>query len=96
MRKDMARQEPARAERFSHPIRDFVIPDHAITSASVRSESVGQGITAEDMTTLRWVKPKIVVKVAFVKWTRDGLLGYPELIGARDDKSPREIRREAG
>ena len=56
----------------------------------------GEGITAEDMTALRWVKPKIVVEVSFVEWTRDGLLRHPEFIGVRDDKSPREIRREDG
>jgi len=30
----------------------------------------GEGITAEDMIALRWVKPKIVVEVSFVEWTR--------------------------
>jgi ATP dependent DNA ligase-like protein len=43
----------------------------------------GEGITAEEMTALRWVKPKIVVEVSFVEWTRDGLLRYPEFIGVR-------------
>ena len=54
----------------------------------------GEGITAEDMAALRWVKPKIVVEVSFVEWTRDGLLRHPEFIGVRDDKRPTEIRRE--
>jgi bifunctional non-homologous end joining protein LigD len=56
----------------------------------------GEGITAEDMKTLRWVKPKIVVEVSFVAWTRDGLLRHPEFIGVRPDKSPREVQREQG
>ena len=51
-------------------------------------------LTAEDMTALRWVKPKIVVEVSFVEWTRDGLLRHPEFVGVRDDKRPTEIRRE--
>jgi bifunctional non-homologous end joining protein LigD len=54
----------------------------------------GEGITADDMAALRWVKPTIVVEVSFVEWTRDRLLRHPEFIGVRDDKSPREIRRE--
>jgi bifunctional non-homologous end joining protein LigD len=54
----------------------------------------GEGITAEDMAALRWVKPKIVVEVSFVEWTRDGLLRHPEFIGVRDGKSPREVLRE--
>jgi ATP-dependent DNA ligase len=56
----------------------------------------GESITAEDMATLRWVKPKIVVEVSFVEWTRDGLLRHPEFLGVRNDKSPREVRREDG
>ncbi len=56
----------------------------------------GEGISTEDMTALWWVKPKMVVEVSFVEWTRDGLLRHPEFIGVRDDKGPREIRREDG
>ena len=58
----------------------------------------GEGITAEDMTALRWVKPKIVVEVSFVEWTRDGLLRHPEFIGVRDDKSTdlrSDVRRDS-
>jgi len=61
---------------------------------SSRTGHWGEGITAEDMTALRWVKPKIVVEVSFVEWTLDGLLRHPEFIGVRDDKAPREIRRK--
>jgi bifunctional non-homologous end joining protein LigD len=61
---------------------------------SNRTGHWGEGITAEDMTALRWVKPRIVVEVSFVEWTRDGLLRHPEFLGTRDDKRPREIRRE--
>ena len=48
------------------------------------------------MAALRWVKPKIVVEVSFVEWTLDGLLRHPEFIGVRDDKPPREVRRDQG
>jgi ATP-dependent DNA ligase len=54
----------------------------------------GEGITAEDMAQLRWVKPAIVVEVAFVEWTRDGLLRHPRFIATRDDKPVRDVRRE--
>ena len=63
---------------------------------SSRTGHWGEGITAEDMTALRWVKPKIVVEVSFVEWTRDGLLRHPEFIALQDDKSPRDVRREDG
>jgi bifunctional non-homologous end joining protein LigD len=55
----------------------------------------GEGITAEDMAALRWVKPRIVAEVAFVEWTRDGLLRHPEFIAVRTDKPARAVKREA-
>ena len=54
----------------------------------------GEGITAEDMTALRLVKPKIVVEVSFVEWTRDGLLRHPQFVAMRTDKRPRKVIRE--
>lgn len=59
-----------------------------------RSGHWGEGITAEDMASLRWVKPKLVVEVSFVEWTRDRLLRHAEFVGIRDDKRPREVRRD--
>jgi bifunctional non-homologous end joining protein LigD len=54
----------------------------------------GEGVTAEEMLTLTWVKPRIVVEVAFTEWTRDGSLRHAAFAGLRDDKPPREVRRE--
>jgi bifunctional non-homologous end joining protein LigD len=54
----------------------------------------GEGITAEDMKSLRWVRPLEVVQVAFVEWTREGLLRHPTFAGFRPDKRPRDVRRE--
>ena len=41
-----------------------------------------------------WVKPSIVVQVAFIEWTRHGKLRHPRLIGVRFDKNPRDVIRE--
>ena len=41
-----------------------------------------------------WVKPDIVVQVAFIEWTVHGKLRHPRLIGVRFDKNPREVVRE--
>src|SRR5262249_28786722 len=54
----------------------------------------GQGITADDMTRLRWVKPALVVEAAFVEWTRDGLLRHPKFVGIREDKNAAAVMRE--
>jgi ATP-dependent DNA ligase len=54
----------------------------------------GEGVTAEDMTKLQWVRPRLVVEVSFVEWTQDGALRHSEFVGIRDDKAAREVRRE--
>jgi DNA ligase D-like protein (predicted ligase) len=63
---------------------------------SARSGHWGEGVTAEDMGKLRWVKPRIVVEVSFVEWTREGALRHSQFVSLRRDKRAREVRREAG
>jgi ATP-dependent DNA ligase len=41
-----------------------------------------------------WVRPKIVVQVAFIEWTVHGKLRHPRLLGVRFDKNPRDVIRE--
>lgn len=41
-----------------------------------------------------WVKPEMVVQVRFTEWTADGVLRHPVYLGQRDDKDPRDVRRE--
>jgi len=41
-----------------------------------------------------WVRPEIVVQVAFIEWTVHGKLRHPRLLGVRFDKNPREVVRE--
>ncbi|HEY7170459.1 MAG TPA: hypothetical protein VH417_06395 [Vicinamibacterales bacterium] len=43
-----------------------------------------------------WVRPEIVVQVAFIEWTVHGKLRHPRLIALRKDKDPREVTRERG
>jgi bifunctional non-homologous end joining protein LigD len=54
----------------------------------------GEGITAEDMAELHWVKPRLVVEVSFVEWTTHGLLRHSQFVATRDDKEPEQVRRE--
>ena len=61
---------------------------------SVGRSRWGAGVTAEDMMSLRWVPPRLVVEVAFVEWTQDGLLRHPAFVGVREDKPARDVRRE--
>jgi ATP-dependent DNA ligase len=41
-----------------------------------------------------WVRPEIVVQVAFIEWTVHGKLRHPRLLGVRFDKKAREVVRE--
>jgi ATP-dependent DNA ligase len=38
-----------------------------------------------------WVRPELVVKVAFIEWTVHGKLRHPRLLGVRDDRSASEV-----
>ena len=41
-----------------------------------------------------WVRPEVVVEVAFMQWTPGGKLRHPRLVRLRDDKPAREVTRE--
>jgi bifunctional non-homologous end joining protein LigD len=43
-----------------------------------------------------WVKPQIVVQVAFTEWTGGDKLRHPRLLGLRPDKAARDVVREHG
>jgi bifunctional non-homologous end joining protein LigD len=43
---------------------------------------------------VHWVRPELVVQVAFLEWTVHGKLRHPRLIGVRADRAAREVTRE--
>ena len=43
---------------------------------------------------VKWVAPKLVGQIEFNNWTDDGLLRQAAFLGLREDKLPREVRRE--
>jgi bifunctional non-homologous end joining protein LigD len=43
---------------------------------------------------VHWVRPELVVEVAFMEWTPDGALRHPSFQGLRRDKPARDVRRE--
>jgi len=42
----------------------------------------------------KWVKPQLVVEVAFTEWTPEGHVRHPSFKGLRNDKPPTAISRE--
>jgi ATP-dependent DNA ligase len=43
---------------------------------------------------MHWVRPELVVEVAFMEWTGSGKLRHPRLVRLRDDKPAHEVVRE--
>ena len=41
-----------------------------------------------------WVRPEVVVQVAFIEWTVHDKLRHARLLGLREDKAAREVVRE--
>jgi bifunctional non-homologous end joining protein LigD len=41
-----------------------------------------------------WVRPEIVVQVAFIEWTGHGKMRHPRLLGLRPDKAAHDVVRE--
>ena len=42
-----------------------------------------------------WVRPEMVVEVAFAEWTHEDILRQPSYLAERDDKSPKKVVRES-
>ena len=54
----------------------------------------GAGLTAARMEECRWLKPQLVGQFEFVEWTEDGHLRHSKFVALRDDKEPKDVRRE--
>jgi bifunctional non-homologous end joining protein LigD len=54
----------------------------------------GEGMTAEQMAEMQWLKPKLVCQVRFTEWTRDAHLRHADYLGLRTDKKPEDVVRE--
>jgi bifunctional non-homologous end joining protein LigD len=59
-----------------------------------KSARRGKALTKEVMKDCVWLKPKLVAQVEFTEWTEGDHLRHAKFVGLRDDKNPREVRRE--
>ena len=55
----------------------------------------GAGLTAAKMTDCRWLKPVLVGQFEFLEWTADSHLRHTKFIAQRDDKKPKDVRRDS-
>ena len=53
-----------------------------------------EGLAAEGMHHYQWVRPELVAEVEFAEWTADDHLRHSRFVGLRDDKDPKEVRKE--
>jgi ATP-dependent DNA ligase len=43
----------------------------------------------------KWVRPEVVAQIEFTDWTDANHLRHSRFAGRREDKDPREVRKEA-
>lgn len=43
---------------------------------------------------VHWVRPELVCEMSFSEWTKEGYMRHPKFEGLREDKDPKEVRRE--
>jgi DNA ligase D-like protein (predicted ligase) len=88
---------------FVSRIRDKLFPALKVLQTSgcpfknlpeQRTSRWGESLTAEKMDQCRWIKPKLVCKVAFVEWTDTGHLRHCTFVAMRDDKKAVDVVRE--
>jgi bifunctional non-homologous end joining protein LigD len=51
-------------------------------------------VPAEHARSAVWVEPRLVIEVAFDRWTKAGRMRAPVYQGLRDDKDPADVVRE--
>jgi bifunctional non-homologous end joining protein LigD len=54
----------------------------------------GAGLTAAKMAECRWLTPVLVGQFEFVEWTDVNHLRHTKFMGLREDKKPKDVRRE--
>ncbi len=78
-------------KRFQKELRD----DCPFANLPVKSAGQwNQGITPSLMKKMHWVNPVFIAQIKFAEWTRDGKLRQPVFLGLREDKDPRQIKKE--
>jgi bifunctional non-homologous end joining protein LigD len=60
-----------------------------------KSARRGEALTAEAMKHYRWIEPKLVARVEFTEWTSADHLRHSRFVALRDDKDPKDVRKEA-
>ena len=65
-----------------------------LDAIAIDSPPFAAGSLGLPRTSAHWVRPELVVQVAFMEWTPHGKLRHPRLLGVRADKDARDVIRE--
>jgi bifunctional non-homologous end joining protein LigD len=65
-----------------------------LSPMQIPSSPYAKRLARVDARDVRFVRPELVVEVAFRGWSSDGLVRHASFQGLREDKRPEEVRRE--
>jgi bifunctional non-homologous end joining protein LigD len=86
---------PASREKLFQRFRPLETAECAFTNLpEAKTGRWGQGLTAAKMKECRWLKPKLVGHFEFTEWTLENHLRHSRFVGLREDKDPRDVRKE--
>lgn len=87
---------PALREQIFKRLRALEISDCPFANLpEPRGGRWGQGLTAAKMNECRWLKPLLVAQFEYTEWTPDNHLRHSRFVAFREDKRPRDVRRDA-
>lgn len=84
---------PLRRQLFAllDPLKTSRCPFASLPNA--RQSHWYEGITAEDMDQITWLKPKVVAEFAFTEWTAEGALRHARYVDLRPEVEAKAVRR---
>jgi DNA ligase D-like protein (predicted ligase) len=81
----------AELERLWRRLQPLATPRMPLDKPPPRDSRFGSPLT---LSRVHWVRPELVAEVKYLTWTEDNLLRQVVYEGLRDDKPPRDVRRQ--
>jgi ATP-dependent DNA ligase len=82
----------AELERLWRRLQPLATPKMPLNAPPPRTNRFGSPLV---LSRVHWVRPELVAEVKFLAWIDDNLLRQVINEGLREDKEPRDVRREA-
>jgi ATP-dependent DNA ligase len=85
---------PASREQLFERFRGLFMKACPFANLPETSGRWGAGLTAAKMKDCRWLNPALVGQFEFAEWTPDNHLRQARLVGLREDKEARDVKKE--